>query len=319
MKRSAVLILVTVILAWGCLFPQTIGFTYPGMPTKGVPPANDEYHAAFRLPSAGSGTTQVVLENVWEPTRGTGQMNSAPAAAVFNAPVVVGQVSAVWMGGTGNWNVPTNWSGGVVPNNGTPTGTTYAVFIDNGVGGTNSNVSLNIAAIVDSLTIDAGDRLGINNGLSLTVVNTGPATGTITNGGLLALNSSGSFTDLVINGNVTVSGSGSVQLSNFVGNGNRIYGGTQLSGGTVTTFVTVQNTGTLPADQVTLTAAMLGSANGIVAPSNLGTINIGASAGALVSFTTAATGSSLLKFSGTYGPGVGGSGSFSSTRRVTIP
>ncbi len=93
----------------------------------------------------------------------------------------------------------------------------------------------------------------------------------------------------------------------------------QRSGGVVTTMVTVQNIGTLPADQVTITLAMLGSTSGIVVPSNLGTINIGASASAGVSFTTAATGASLLKFNGTFGPGVGGSGSFSSTKRVTIP
>jgi hypothetical protein len=93
----------------------------------------------------------------------------------------------------------------------------------------------------------------------------------------------------------------------------------QRSGGVVTTMVTVQNIGTLPADQVTITSAMLGSTNGIVVPSNLGTINIGGSASAEASFTTAATGASLLKFNGTYGPGVGGSGSFGSTKRVTIP
>src|SRR5262249_27495735 len=33
-----------------------------------------------------------------------------------------------WLGGTGTWNVASNWSGGV-PNNGTPVGTTYDIFI----------------------------------------------------------------------------------------------------------------------------------------------------------------------------------------------
>ena len=52
---------------------------------------------------------------------------------------------------------------------------------------------------------------------------------------------------------------------------------------------------------------------------NLGTINMGASASTQVSFTTAATGSALLKVSGAYGPGIGGSGTLGSTKRVTIP
>lgn len=59
----------------------------------------------------------------------------------------------------------------------------------------------------------------------------------------------------------------------------------------VTTLVTVQNTGTLPADHLILAAAMLGSANGTFAPSILGTINIGGIATAQVSFATAASGS----------------------------
>ena len=47
---------------------------------------------------------------------------------------------------------------------------------------------------------------------------------------------------------------------------------------------------------------------------NLNTINIGSSVSAQVSFTTAATGASMLKVGGTYGPGIAGSGSFSSNK-----
>ena len=90
-------------------------------------------------------------------------------------------------------------------------------------------------------------------------------------------------------------------------------------GDTVTTTITVQNIGNLPADSVTLTSVSLGSANGVIAMPNLNTINIGSSVSAQVSFTTAATGASMLKVSGTYGPGIAGSGSFSSNRRTTIP
>ena len=93
----------------------------------------------------------------------------------------------------------------------------------------------------------------------------------------------------------------------------------QRSFGTVTTTITVQNIGTLPADNVMLTTAILGSASGEITLPNLTTINMGASASTQITFTTAATGASQLKIGGTYGPGMAGSGSFNSTRRTTIP
>ena len=93
----------------------------------------------------------------------------------------------------------------------------------------------------------------------------------------------------------------------------------ERSGDTVSTTITVQNIGTLPADNVALTAVTLGSANGVIAIPNLNTINVGSSVSAQVSFTTSATGASMLKLGGTYGPGIAGSGSFSNTRRTTIP
>jgi len=65
--------------------------------------------------------------------------------------------------------------------------------------------------------------------------------------------------------------------------------------------------------------ATLGSASGVIAMPNLNTIDIGSSVSAQVSFSTVATGASTLKIGGTYGPGIGGSGSFSSTKRITIP
>ena len=93
----------------------------------------------------------------------------------------------------------------------------------------------------------------------------------------------------------------------------------QRSGDLVTTTITVQNIGNLPADGVTLTVALLGSANGVIAMPYLNTINMGSSVSAQVSFTTAATGASMLKIGGTYGPGIAGSGLFSTTKRTTIP
>ena len=93
----------------------------------------------------------------------------------------------------------------------------------------------------------------------------------------------------------------------------------QRSGDTVTTTITVQNVGGLPADNVTLTSAMLGSASGVIAMPNLNAIDIGSTVSTEVSFTTTATGASMLKIGGTYGPGIAGSGSLSSSKRTTIP
>jgi hypothetical protein len=70
----------------------------------------------------------------------------APMGRPARSPIrMAALVSDNWLGGTGNWNVVGNWSGGI-PNNGTPAGTTYDVFIDNG----------NAAASVVTLNISAG-------------------------------------------------------------------------------------------------------------------------------------------------------------------
>ena len=135
-------------------------------------------------------------------------------------PIVVSQVSTTWIGGPGNWNDPAKWSGGVVPNNGTPAGTTYNVFIDNG--NVNfSTVTITTPVTIDSLNVSANDTLTINNGTSLTVVNSGAGTGVIANNGIIRLSGGPNFTDLIIDGDVYVSGNGAIHL--FNGIKNRIY------------------------------------------------------------------------------------------------
>ncbi len=120
--------------------------------------------------------------------------------------------SATWdgPGGTGgdsNWNDSANWSGGVVPDNGA---FTYDVFVDGGKLA-NSVVRINaFTPTVDNLTINVGDRVDINNGNSLTVVDTG----TILNDGVIDLHSTGTGTALLINGSVAMTGSGVVEIGN---------------------------------------------------------------------------------------------------------
>jgi hypothetical protein len=141
---------------------------------------------------------------------------------------LLAQVNAVWiglagLGGNGNWNVAANWDIGVVPNNGSPAGTTYAVTIDGGKL-LPSNVSLDTSATIDSLTIDSDDSLTIQNNRSLTVVNSGAGTGTVDNKGKITLNTGGNNTDLIISGNVMLTGGGSVTLTDNGALTNRIIG-----------------------------------------------------------------------------------------------
>jgi hypothetical protein len=177
-----------------------------------------------------------------------------PVAAA--APAAAAQATATWLGGTGNWNDPTKWSGGVVPNNGTPVGTTYAVVIDGGKPAA-SVVTLNQIATVDALTVNADDALTIANGQRLIVENSGAGTGTITNAGTIRLDSTGSITALFAEGVVTLSGGGSVLMSDNSSNhirgnldetltnvDNIIRGAGQMGAG-----LTLVNQGTILADQ----------------------------------------------------------------------
>jgi len=78
---------------------------------------------------------------------------------------------------------------------------------------------------------------------------------------------------------------------------------------------TVQNTGSTTAANVMLTIAKLGSTNGTPLPQSLGNIAPGASASSQVNFTNMTPGAaSTLTLGGSYT-----GGSFTSTRRVTIP
>jgi len=123
---------------------------------------------------------------------------------------LAGAVVSTWDGGAGNWDLDTNWSPVGVPDN---DGDTYDVLIDTDAL-TNSVVSLNMTATIDNLTIDSDDVLNILSSRSLTLVG-GVGTGTIANSGLLSLNATVGYTYLrVSGGDVTLSGGGTVTLSN---------------------------------------------------------------------------------------------------------
>jgi hypothetical protein len=188
-------------------------------------------------------------------------------------------VSDNWKGGTGNWSLAANWSSGV-PNNGTPPGTTYDVFIDHG-NAKASVVTLDINAGINNLTIDLDDSLAIGNGRALTINGS-----SIANAGKLSLNSTGSDTFLIISApNVTLSGGGTVTLSNNANN--FIFGATTadtltnqetIQGAIGNAQMTLVNSGTIDANQ---SAGMTIQANG--GTTNTGTLE--ATAGATLDLT----------------------------------
>ena len=160
-------------------------------------------------------------------------------------------MDATWNGGTSNWNNAGNWSGGIVPNNGADS---FSVFIDGGKPGA-SMVVLDISPSITNLTIDSDDQLSQGNGLVFTL-----AAGTLVDNGSFSLNSTGANTDLRCFGGATLSGSGSIVMSNNPANrlltdntvcvqaaGHTIHGAGQL----LTNTGGMQSAGTISADQTT--------------------------------------------------------------------
>jgi hypothetical protein len=88
---------------------------------------------------------------------------AAAAAALAASGARRAAAQAVWNGGTGDWNTPSNWSTGLVPNT-----DTLNVSIDGGNTATSSYVNISTPITCGSLAIDVGDVLSCNlNSLTL--------------------------------------------------------------------------------------------------------------------------------------------------------
>jgi hypothetical protein len=125
----------------------------------------------------------------------------------------------------GLWSDANNWSAGE-PNssdNVLITGTGSAAAATQDVNDT-----------VDDLALNSGDSLGLNNGITLTLDGTA-----VRNAGTINLNASAAYTGLYFNGNVILSGAGTVNMSDDVHN----Y--LQNGSGTFVNQSTIQGTGTL--------------------------------------------------------------------------
>ncbi len=172
-----------------------------------------------------------------------------------------------WTGtaGDNSWNTSGNWSAGV------PTSSS-AVTI--GTASANVNLSSGTGSFGTLGLSNTGDVLNIQNGAIL------DAFGNITNTGTLNLNSSGNFTELVLEGNVTLSGSGTVTLSNNANN--FIFG--HLGTDTLTNQETIQGAGNIGNGSMTLV--------------NSGTINASQSAGMTLQVSGGVTNTGTIKATG---------------------
>src|ERR1700691_3025186 len=188
-----------------------------------------------------------------------------------NAPPPLTADSWTGLSGDNNWGTAGNWTGGV------PTGADAVT-----IGAASVDVNMNVnGGVFGTLALsNSGDELTVPNGFALN------ADGNITNNGTVMLNSAGGTTELVLQSNVILSGSGTVTLSNnfsnyilgaastdTLTNQETISGAGQIGDGQMT----LVNSGTINSNQ---TAGMTVFANGGV--TNTGTIE--ATAGATLLF-----------------------------------
>jgi hypothetical protein len=208
------------------------------------------------------------------------------------------QTAVSWTGGTGNWNLGSNWSGGVVPNNGD--GKTYNVTVGSGTAA--ETVTLNLGATVSDLTLGttsgngvtlqsvASDSLTLASGGSLTIANSGTllfnttgsditvgSGGTLTNNGTIDLEASGETlkvtgtTTNAAGANLNIEGGSAATFTGNVNNSGTITTGFSGGGNTVTVTGTFTN-----ASGATLALDGSGDVANINALSNAGTLTLDA-------------------------------------------
>ncbi len=160
-------------------------------------------------------------------------LSLAICLAMCLPPARVFAQTDIWSGGAGLWSNASMWSTGV------PTSSSN-VFIDNG-NPVASTVTLNYnGAQCGNLTIDSNDSLVMVDGTIFTLY--GP---TISNSGNISLESAGAGLDFNFGGAVTLTGAGTVTMSN--NSANAIMGYAQPSpGASLTNKSTIQGAEALP-------------------------------------------------------------------------
>ena len=130
---------------------------------------------------------------------------SAPCLGLASHAAAADTV-AVWGGGAASWGVASKWANGVIPNNGSPAGATYAVQIDNWSG--TSRVSVSSSYAVSSLRIDANDVVQLlSDSSKLTLAR-------MTNAGTLTLGTSSFGSSLLLDApTFTFGGGGTIAMA----------------------------------------------------------------------------------------------------------
>lgn len=159
-------------------------------------------------------------------------------------------ITATWLGGSGSWT-NANWDIAGFPNDNVSD--VFIARVDGGSGGSASPVLLNIDAELSGLEVDSGDSVTILNGRDLTL------SGSLVNDGDISISASGQTTNLFIDGPTSLSGTGTVTMSNTFFNSIAAVGtaspSVSVASGAAQTFsglgnllVDVANAGTLRAD-----------------------------------------------------------------------
>jgi autotransporter-associated beta strand protein len=161
-------------------------------------------------PARRRGRTPSVQEGQRPPSRISRRAITLAAATALIGLAPARRAAAqtdIWLGGAGNWNDPTQWSIGVIPND-----PALSVAIDSN-NPTSSIVTLNISPSIASLTIDSGDSLVWASGGFGVLMG-----GNVTVNGLLDM---GNGTNNIANGSISFQGAGTHSLG---GSGSLVLG-----------------------------------------------------------------------------------------------
>jgi fibronectin-binding autotransporter adhesin len=189
-----------------------------------------------------------------------------------------------WNGGAGSWETAGNWSSGVP-------GATSSACIS--VASSTVNITATSGDTTDNLDINLGsDILNIGNNTQLTI----QSGGNILNNGALNLNSGGNTTELIIAGATTLSGTGTVTMSNNTNN--YITGG-----GTFTNKQTIQGAGNIGNNNLTFVNS---GSTAIIDANVSSTLQINPNGGTTSTGTLEATAGGVLELSGSTVANTGG-------------
>lgn len=177
---------------------------------------------------------------------------AAAFAVTCNCGNGFAQTDATWTGGGDGttWSDADNWDSVLFPNG------IFNVTID-GDAGTDTTVQTGTSQTIniDSLTVDTGDTLVIQNASSFGIVTDAgrPGSGVINNDGSIQITNAFNNTNLVIDGEVNLNGNGTVTLGGGSGTTSRIIDNSGDDGHFINNGNTIEGMGQVGVDSLQLT------------------------------------------------------------------